>query len=219
MKMHMNQVTTMDDESYDGGLYADDRDIGADNPDEDVVGTMVAIIAGGARVTTHGFLGNVRVTTGLHQGSTRVASPSAPAECKSSPSVTPARTWQGHHAFHRASCQTPHHIHGSKVGCVGKRCSLPAHREQRRATLLPPRIEVRSASDCCWWCSAHQAVARGAWGTLLCPQRRNTQAFSAPGSRHCHAAATLLCCTSPMAQWTAQTPVLNASDLLAEISA
>ena len=70
-----------------------------------------------------------------------------------------------------------------------------------------PKTKARSASNCCWWCSAHQAVARGARGTgssLRCPRRRNRHAFSAPGSRHCHATTTLLCWTSPMAKWTAQ---------------
>ena len=63
MSMHMKKLTTMDGDSYDCG-FDDDRDDGADNPDEDIAGTTVAITAGGARVTTHGFLGNVRVTKG-----------------------------------------------------------------------------------------------------------------------------------------------------------
>ena len=93
--MHRKKATTMDDDTYDGG-FKYDRDNGADNPDEDVVGTMVAITAGGARVTRHGFLGNVWVTNRLRPGSTGVATPSAPAECHNSPSVTPARSFEQH---------------------------------------------------------------------------------------------------------------------------
>ena len=68
--MRMKKATMMDDDSYDCGFH-DDRDNGADYPDEDVVGTTVATTAGGARVTTHGVLGNVRVTKRLRQGSTQ----------------------------------------------------------------------------------------------------------------------------------------------------
>ena len=48
--MKTKKVTTTNDDSYDGG-FGDDRDDGADNPDEDVPRTTVAITAGGVRVT------------------------------------------------------------------------------------------------------------------------------------------------------------------------
>jgi hypothetical protein len=49
--MQTKKVTTTSDDSYDGGFDEDGRDI-ADKPNEDVPRTMLAIAAGGMRVTT-----------------------------------------------------------------------------------------------------------------------------------------------------------------------
>ena len=64
----------------------------------------------------------------------------------------------------------------------------PPPAELRSAALLPPTMEVCSARDCCWWCSAHQAVARGTRGVgtpMIWPRGGNRHACSAPGSRNC----------------------------------
>ena len=85
-----NEPTTRNDDSYDCGSE-DDRDDSTDNPDKEIPRTTVAITTGGCGLPS-GFVGNVRVTTGLYQGPCRVASPSAPAKCRSSPSAFPAWT-------------------------------------------------------------------------------------------------------------------------------
>ena len=64
------RVTTTNDDNRGSG-FDDARDIGTDNPYEDVPRTTVAITAGG-RGLPCGFLENVRVTTGFRQGSSRV---------------------------------------------------------------------------------------------------------------------------------------------------
>ena len=114
-----DEPTTRNDDSCDCCFADDDRDDSADIPDEETPRTTVAITTGGCGLPS-GFVGNVRVTTSFHQGPCRVASPSAPAECRSSPSALPAWTLR---IPSNETLHIPSHA-WLEVG-VGKCCSCP----------------------------------------------------------------------------------------------
>ena len=63
--MKTKKMTTTNDDGHEGG-FDEDRDDGADNPDEDVPQNTAAITAGGARVFSE--------TSGLRQGFATVPS-------------------------------------------------------------------------------------------------------------------------------------------------
>jgi hypothetical protein len=148
------------------------------------------------------------VTSGLQQGFTRVLAGlrrrarlrNAKARLPCSPRA------HGKGTTHSVERHAKHPLaHRARRWCTWPSVvPRPPLFEQQPAALLPPKTEVRSGRKCGWWCSAHQAAARGTRGaetSMPCPQGRNRHAFAAPGSRNFQAAAaTLVCWTSPMAK-------------------